>query len=116
VTLPITPNLLVAAYEFLRATPPFAAWRLPSADDVEFRVSRTSQWMGRFDGGPPLRISVSAALVGHTNTLVSLMAHELVHLKQHLHRTVTSNTAHNAEFNALAARICRIHGWDPKEF
>jgi hypothetical protein len=116
VTLPIVPSLLVASYEFLRATPPFAAWHLPSADDVEFFVSRKRQWIGGFIGGRPPRIVTSSARVGHTNTLIRVMAHEMVHLKQFLHRTETPNTEHNAEFRLLEARVCRYHGFDPKEF
>ena len=39
-TLPLTPAVLAAAYEYLRATSPFKGWRLPHCDEVEFSVTR----------------------------------------------------------------------------
>ena len=46
-TLSLTPDLLAAAYDFLRATPPFKAWRLPESDDiahtVEFLISERAK-------------------------------------------------------------------------
>ena len=32
-TLRLTPDMLAAAYDFLRTTVPFSRWRLPEADD-----------------------------------------------------------------------------------
>ena len=34
----LTPGILEAAYEFLRTTPPFKGWKLPSGVDITFRV------------------------------------------------------------------------------
>jgi len=115
-TLPLTPAILEAAYEFLRATPPFVRWRLPHADEVELRVCRTRQWMGLFDSGSDdrSRISVSSARIGHTDTLLRSVAHEMIHLYQFERGTATASE-HNAEFFRLAAQIARHHGFDPKE-
>jgi hypothetical protein len=117
-TLPLTPDIIEAAYEFLRVTPPFKGWRLPPGDDVVFHVCG-SKWMGYYcrEIATGLHhISLSAKRVGHTNTVFHVMAHEMIHLHQAVAKTETANTEHNAEFNRLARQVCRLHGWDWKEF
>jgi hypothetical protein len=42
-SLCLTPDILAAAYDFLRATEPFAGWRLPDSDIVGFHILRTRQ-------------------------------------------------------------------------
>ncbi|MBI3676025.1 MAG: SprT-like domain-containing protein [Proteobacteria bacterium] len=118
--LRLTPEIIEGAYEFLRLTPPFKNWRLPHADEVEFVVSRHHLHLGYYRG---LRrkvhsheIGISETCVGHTNTLLRAMAHEMIHQYQQRARTETPNTEHNAEFKRLARTVCRHHGWDEKEF
>lgn len=118
--LRLTPEIIEGAYEFLRRTPPFKAWRLPHADDVEFVVSRHQAHLGYHRG---IRrklhsheIGISEACVGHTATLLRTMAHEMIHQHQQRTRTETPNTEHNAEFKRLARIVCRRHGWDEREF
>lgn len=43
------------------------------------------------------------------------MAHEMIHLHQHLRKTET-RAQHNAEFKRLAAQVCAQHIFDPKSF
>jgi hypothetical protein len=120
VALRLTPEIIEGAYEFLRLTPPFKAWRLPHADEVEFVVSRHRSHVG-YHRGPRRKvlmheIGISETCVGHTNTLLRTMAHEMIHQHQQRCRTETPNTEHNAEFLRLAQIVCRHHGWDEKEF
>ena len=119
-SLRLTPDIIEGAYEFLRMTPPFRGWRLPPADEVEFVVARHRRYLGYHRG---LRhkvnsheIGISDSCVGHTNTLLRTMAHEMIHQYQQRKRTETSNTEHNAQFHKLARQVCRYHGWDEKEF
>lgn len=115
-TLPLTPDMLHGAYEYLRTTPPFRGWKLPEADEIEFRVitSRDQGWYDRKDGQHI--IAISARRVGHSIRLLTVKAHEMIHLYQRIGGTETANTEHNAEFRRLANQACRYHGFDPKEF
>lgn len=112
----LTPATLEAAYELLRATPPFKGWRMPEADEVEFVVSRTAALgsAGRTAGGQRY-IAISGARHAHLATLLPTMAHEMVHL----HDQSTGgrdDVEHGATFRRLAAQVCRHHGFDPKWF
>ncbi len=91
--LPLSPDLIAGAYEFLRLTPPFRGWRLPHADDVEFVVSRHRTHVAYHRG---LRrkvrsheIGISEVCVGHTDTLLRAMAHEMIHQYQQRARSET---------------------------
>jgi len=110
------PDELAAAYEFLRATRPFNRWKLPEADDITFKVTSDPQTYGRFIGdNGKLTIVISAASASHTIKLIETMAHECLHLHQHVagHQT---KAEHNADFRKKAKRVCAIHGFDPKAF
>lgn len=114
-TLRLTPAILVAAYEYLRSTPPFRRWKLPDADDVEFHVLRTREMFADCEttvAGQHI-IRVSTGKVGRTGTLIESMAHEMVHV--YLDRRGVK-AHHGAAFRRCAARICRVHGFDPKTF
>ena len=115
--LKLTPHMLAAGYEYLRTTPPFVRWKLPPADEVQFRVSRKTSRFGEYwTEGEEHVISVSDLSTGHTATLLTTLAHEMVHLHQHVTKTETKGAVHNAQFRRLAARICKYHGFDPKAF
>ena len=117
-TLALTPDIVEAAYVFLRATPPFSRWKLPESDGIAFHVC-ASKWMGYYSREIATgihQISLSSKRVGHTNTVMHVMAHEMIHLYQAVVKRETANTEHNAEFDRLAKKVCAIHGWDWKEF
>jgi SprT-like family. len=115
VTLPLTPEIMEAAYEFLRFTPPFKNWRLPPGDDVVFHVS-ADMIIGYYTRDHNHHIALSSKRIGTTALVMHIMAHEMIHLHQALRKTETRNTEHNAEFDRLAKRVATIHGWDFKEF
>lgn len=119
-TLPLTSEMLAGAYEYLKATPPFNKWSLPETEEIGFKVSKRSSEFGRYQlVGGKHTISISSVSVGHTSTLMSVMAHEIIHL--HLEesdmesRSASLNT-HNAAFRVLSAQVCKSHGFDPKAF
>jgi len=117
-TLRLTPEMLATAYDFLRASAPFHAWRLPESDDVEFHVIGARDRRGHYCAGDGAlhRIAISAANVGHSETLIRTIAHEMVHLHQRERRSDTPNTEHNSEFWHLARLVCIHHGFDPRAF
>lgn len=114
-TLHLTPDTLAAAYEYLRTTPPFRGWNLPSADEVEFHVMRSRVKEAdhcRYERTAEHIIRVSAGLIKATNDLLAAMAHEMVHAKINAKpHSGPRKISHNAEYLRLARRVCKAHGW-----
>ena len=120
--LVLNPEMLIQAYEYLRATPPFRQWHLPHADEVIFRVLGARDRFGHFRGRHEraLRknglseIAISAQLVNSTELLIATMAHEMIHLYQD--ETGAARGHHNPQFRRLAKQVCAIHGFDFPDF
>jgi hypothetical protein len=116
VTLPLTPETLEAAYEYLRTTRPLCTWNLPEGEDVVFRVGRSPDTRGwyKLEKGRHV-ITVSARCIGRTDSLMAVMAHEMVHLHEQ-YADACGSGMHSAAFNKWAAQVCAVHGFDPKLF
>ena len=120
--LHLTPELLEAAYEYLRHAPPFRGWNLPEPDQILFRVMGARDRFGHFRGRHTRargadsfsEIAISAGMVRSTDMLMATMAHEMIHLYQD--ETGTARGHHNPKFLKRAKRVCRIHGFDPESF
>lgn len=118
-TLRLTPAALIAAYEYLRTTAPFNKWKLPDADDLEFKVTDCVDMHGHFqaDNDGPDAIAVSTITTKTTFKLMETMAHEMTHLKQRMDQGFRQNGyGHGQSFQALARRVCRAHGFDLRTF
>jgi hypothetical protein len=112
--LKITPKACAAAYEYLRATNPFTAWKLPHSDGVRFEVVQRDDVYGEFEmveGVPTIRMSEK--LIGHTVSLMASMAHEMYHLYQ---ERKGDREVHGPRYKRAAKRICAAHGFDLKMF
>jgi len=110
--------MLHHAYEYLKSTPPFSKWNLPDAEDVLFRVTRSRTTMGThsINNGRHC-IEASCEMIGHTDTLMSLMGHEMIHLHMHANGISKSTPQpHGAAFKKFAAMVCKYHGWDARHF
>ena len=117
-TLPLTPQVLATAYEYLRATTPFAGWKLPSADEVEFCVTNHRDREGDhcvYKRTTEHIIRVSSYMITTTPALLIVMAHEMIHEWQEITKTARRG-GHNKEFHRLAQRVCKVHGWDVRLF
>lgn len=117
-TLPLTPHVLAAAYEYIRATAPFKSWRLPEAEAVEFCVTNHRDREGDhcvYQRTTEHIIRVSSYAITTTPALMIVMAHEMIHERQEIARTARRG-GHNAEFHRLAKRVCKVHGWDARLF
>lgn len=115
-TLRLTPDMLAAAYDLLRETPPFKRWRLPPSDEVGFHVVRDPRIHADFgaeNGMPIIRVSENGA--GYAVSLLAALAHEAIHLHQ-WRRKLDKGGEHNADFKKRARQVCRAHGFDPKTF
>ena len=113
-TLRLTPDMLAAGYDFLRTTAPFLRWRLPESDELGFHVVRDMALSADFgvEQGIPF-IRVSEANNGLAATLLATLAHEMIHLRQYL---TGDREHHGPRFKRMAARVCAVHGFDPKTF
>lgn len=113
-TLRLTPDLIAAGYEYIRCSVP--RWHLPEADEIGFAVVKDTKMFADFClyKGEPL-IRVSEQMHGHTSTLLGTIAHECIHLYQHL-KGLDNGGEHNADFWRRAKRMCALHGFDPKTF
>jgi hypothetical protein len=119
-TLPLTPEMLAAAYEYMRTTPPFCRLKLPPAAVVKFTVGKFRQDFAEYRwDGKHHTITMSVNAIGHTTTLMRCMAHEAIHLyleENGLESRAGGKDTHNAAFRKLAAQVCRHHGFDAKAF
>lgn len=110
----ITPDMLEKAYEYLRSTPPFRRWGLPRGDEVEFHVMNKRQVRGDCRAAKDRHIiRLSAHNIGRTESLMAVLAHEMVHVHCDLRGV---KAAHGREFLKFAAQVCREHGFDEKLF
>jgi hypothetical protein len=113
VTLRLTPTIIETAYEYLRSTPPFNGWSLPSADDVEFHVVKFADAYGdhlaQANGTP--RIRICASRNRRTVNLILTLAHEMVHLHQRRTDGRRDSAPHGPKFKRLAKQVCRAHGF-----
>lgn len=120
-SLHLTPDILEASYELLRATQPFSRWKLPHADDVEFRVTGHAGVFGsfHFDDTHPgrERIQVSERNVKTLPLLLQVLAHEMCHLREAIVcRRRAGRANHGAMFQRLAAQVCRHHDFNLETF
>jgi hypothetical protein len=56
---------------------------------------------------------MSSVLHGHSASIFTTMAHEMIHVRQFLRREPTT---HGKRFQKMAESICRRHGFDPLGF
>ena len=119
-TLPLTPDMLEAAYNYLKVTPPFNRWKLPDTDDVSFKLSKSQKEFANYQwDGKNHTITVSILSVGHTATLLQYMAHEVIHMfleEKGLESKTGGPDVHNLHFKKFALQVCGYHGFDPKAF
>jgi hypothetical protein len=115
----LTPAILEAAYAYLAETPPFDGWNMPSSEDVKFTATRNRACHGRCltYPGEKFEIEISAKNHTHTCSLLSTMAHEMVHVhERQTGMRKNGNIHHNKVFIALAKEVCDAHGFDPGQF
>lgn len=113
--LHMTPELMEASYELLRAAPPFNRWKLPHPDTLMFRVTNSRDMWGGFNAwtNGDKEIFVSAFFVRSLDELNRTMAHEMVHLRQDM---LGRRDSHGPFYQRHAALVCRRHGWDLATF
>lgn len=116
--LTLTPALLARAYDYLCATEPFVKWKLPPSDVIKFSVYKRKDRFAHYEcKGEGLHyIKVSSVLVGSHASLLSTMAHEMLHLHMNFAACLDLRSPHGEAFNKLADKVCKVHGFDRKLF
>ncbi|WP_439398754.1 hypothetical protein ACRQ5Q_15265 [Bradyrhizobium sp. PMVTL-01] len=118
--LTLKPQSVALLYDYLRSFPPFASIsKMPPAAEVEFHVVKDRSRIGWWSWQEGVhRISISANGVSQTATLAFYLGHEMCHVAVDVQglNTGGGENVHNAAFRKLAARFCKVHGFDLKAF
>jgi hypothetical protein len=111
-TLPLTTDMLAAAYEYLCCAPPFSKWNMPPSEDVKFKVIKHKDRQAHYyTFGDVHHIEISSHFVGSHNNILATMSHEMIHL--HISQACLKQRGHHDKtFNKYADRVCKIHGFD----
>lgn len=116
-TVPLTPETLAAAWDYICTTPPFCDWNLPAAEEITFRVLRTKKVYGQLSyRRKKYLVEVSEAKCGRHETILSTLAHEAAHMHTHSACFMNRRNYHDRAFWLLADEICSIHEFDRKLF
>ena len=116
-TVPITPEILAAAWDYICTTPPLCDWNLPASDDITFRVIKTRKVFGQISmRRKRYVIEVSESRCGRHDVILSTLCHEAAHLHTHSACFMNPRNVHDAAFWALADQICDVHEFDRKNF
>lgn len=114
----LTPTILKQIYITLSICEPFSKWNLPLADEIKFIVTDDIDTMGTYyydDGEKHAHtITISKARCGFIETVIRVMAHEMIHASRH--DTITEAwTKHDKTFRYRAHQIGTTLGYDPLE-
>ena len=113
-----SPKILAAAYEYIKTVPPVNKWKLPPAEEVEFRITKDRNVLGQHTTYRYSRrehiIYISGARISFGDTLLRVLAHEMVHAS--LAEEGRNAVSHNKEFHSRAKELCKAMGWDEKDF
>ena len=114
--LTLTPEMLAHIFDFLACQKPFSAWNLPPSEDVTFLVIRKADRYAHYQMVDGVHtIAVSAKFVGRHETLLSTMAHEMIHLHC-VAAGIRMRNPHGKAFQKLADEVCKIHEFDRRIF
>lgn len=111
-SLALNTEMLAHAYDYLCCTPPFSRWNLPPSEDVKFAViKRRDRFAHYFMDAGVHHIEMSSGRVGRHETLLSTLAHEIIHL--HMEQAcMNARNPHGAAFKKYADRVCKLHEFD----
>ena len=113
-SIKISIPVVEAAYELLRTTAPFKAWKLPRADEISFKLtgSKTDKGSCHVSAGREMYLLEVSQVCHHTlDELLKTLAHEMCHLRE-FQLNVRKDVMHGKDFNRLADNVCRVHQYD----
>ena len=114
--LKLTAEMLAFAYDYLACQPPYDKFNMPPSEDVRFLVIRQADRYAHYQMVDGVHtIAVSAKFVGRHETLLSTMAHEMIHLHC-VAAGIRMRNPHGKAFQKLADEVCKIHEFDRRIF
>ncbi len=113
--MPLTPERLAAAYDYLRTWPALSRCSLPPSEEVEFRIIKNPRVYGHYTQPADHSIHVSENTNGLSDTILKTVAHEMVHQVLRI-KGDPKYWQHGAAFKSLGVRVCKSAGWDIKAF
>ena len=116
-----TPKRLAAIYEMLLLFLPFSRWGLPPARNIQFRLVSNTTYDGYYSFNKHRKMphTIGIAAYDTFSALISVMAHEMVHLKEQIDGHVSGcagENYHSKEWRRLAALVCRKLGFESRGF
>lgn len=123
--LKLTPAFCAGIYLMLCEGPVFRRVRLPPPGGlapmqgfVAFGVLKNTQDAGdyRYLGDDKHRIRLAQPYCATLEHAVETMAHEMIHLDQHIRNSITPRVVHNAEFKRISKRVCDAYGFPFSRF
>jgi hypothetical protein len=108
----ITEQSVKMIYSMLRKLPPFDSWKLPPASKIKFKVDPNFKFMGELDV-KPYKMTFGTKHQEHFLSIVTTVAHEMVHLHLYL-EGVASYNQHRRIFRQKSAEIGSLYGFDRK--
>ena len=80
----LNPEVIKNLYASLYCCYPFTKWKMPLPEEIEFVVTADPETMGTYllDAGGDFEhtITISSARCGHYYTVLTTLAHEMVHM------------------------------------
>ena len=112
--LPLSPEMIRAAYAYCHVSPPFRRWKLPDADAirVEIITPRLHAAQCVAEGGR-YTVRVAHNHVYETDMLILSVAHEICHIASDI---AGEEWGHGAPFLKRAKLVCKYHGWNEEQF
>jgi predicted SprT family Zn-dependent metalloprotease len=106
--------IVEAAYELLKATPPFHRWKLPPVDQIAFHLTGSPTIRGTCSlsrNKDMFLLEVSQVCHHTVEELMKTLAHEMCHLREFM-IGVRPDVEHGREFRKLADQVCKAHQFD----
>jgi hypothetical protein len=105
-------------YASLYCIYPFTKWKMPLPDEIEFIVTPDPDVMGTYllDTGDDYEhtITISSGRCGHYYTMLTTLAHEMVHMSFHRQKG-DKWTQHGKPFRTRCKIVAHELGFDPLE-
>jgi hypothetical protein len=105
-------------YASLYCCYPFTKWKMPLPDEIEFIVTPDPEVMGTYlyDTGEDYEhtITISSGRCGHYYTMLTTLAHEMVHMSFHWQEG-NKWTQHGKAFRTRCKIVANELGFDPLE-
>lgn len=114
----ITPEIVSNLYASLYCCYPFSKWKLPYPEEIDFQITYDPEVMGTYlydtEEDYEHQITISSARCGHLMTVITTLAHEMVHMSFY-RRKGDKWTQHGPEFRKRCHMVGLELGFDPLE-